>query len=245
MTAHSDKATQTLELMNTVGADWKHPAVEWKQELVKVLDAVWCPTCRGEKKAYYTAEQAAQPYTSQDIKDDAPAAFTWPEGEVEYVYTHGASTMTSFNNSFGLKHEVRKQHAARLGVVEQGCRTCYRLAKQTWGGREHGRASVHSCGRVLALVKKLMWVGYIQWPTGTQFGTSRFANSYGESRTHCELCAKGINRSNRVPLVTIKDGQARAMWVGQDCARKFTGTMPLKPSTNPKKLDHALKDNMT
>lgn len=247
-TTHSDKALKTLELLGTEGKDWLHPAVEWKLEKVKVVGRVTCPDCQGEGKAFYTQEQAALPREVQyGLKSTAPTAFVWPKGDFEYTYSHGAKLVLkdAFHKGYGMQVEARRQYAAQFGVVEQDCRRCYRYGKRTWSGKEHGREFLDSHGTILAIVEQEMWVGYIQWPAGVAFGVSRFACGRGNSRQQCELCAKGINKSGRVPLVTLKDGKPRAMWVGQDCARKFTGVIPLKPTQDKKakKHDHVLADN--
>ncbi len=251
-TTHSDKALTTLKALNTEGKDWLHPAVEWKLEKVPVMGRVTCPDCNGDRFSYYTPEVAAKPYDFQDgLTSTAPVAFVWPKGvEVEYVYSHGAKTMLKdgFYYGYGMQGEARAQYAARMGVVGQACRRCYGYAKRTWNRKPHGRAFVDSHGTVPAIVEQEMWVGYIQWPAGTEFGTSRFsAGGWNvKSRFQCELCAKGINQSNRIPLVTVADGKPRAMWVGQDCAHKFTGVMPLVPTKamKTKTSEHILKDNI-
>lgn len=70
-------------------------------------------------------------------------------------------------------------------------------------------------GKVPGLVLKAIMVGYPQFPAGARFD-SRFAGSC------CHLCAKRIEKSGRVPVNTITtDGAQHAMWVGEDCARKF------------------------
>lgn len=250
-TTHSEKALKTLEALATEGKDWLHPAVEWKFEKVPVLGRVTCPDCNGDRISYYTTEVAATPYDFQDgLKSTAPAAFVWPHRDITFTYSHGATTelKDGFYHSYSLKADARRQFAAEYGVVGQACRRCYGYAKRTWNRKPHGRAFVDSHGTVPAIVEQEMWVGYIQWPKGTEFGVSRFAGGGWnvKSRFQCELCAKGINQSNRVPLVTEKDGKPRAMWVGQDCAHKFTGVMALKPTQamKTKTSEHILKDNI-
>jgi hypothetical protein len=71
-------------------------------------------------------------------------------------------------------------------------------------------------GTVRGLVERMVMVGYPQFPAGAKFD-SRFV---GRDAYCCQLCGKTIEKSGRVPVNT--DGAApHAMWVGEDCARKF------------------------
>lgn len=108
---------------------------------------------------------------------------------------------------------------------------------------ERCKYSTGRTGTCLVTKERVMMVGYIQWPAGVSF-ESRFG--YGGSSAHqCELCSKGINKSGRVPLASVKNGKALGMWVGEDCARKFAKVAKLKPDAeaNPKKREVILKDN--
>lgn len=62
-------------------------------------------------------------------------------------------------------------------------------------------------------------IGYPQWSKGVKFD-SRFGRGHGQ----CQLCAKAIP-SGLFSAIEGKDatGQAHGLWVGCDCARKFTG----------------------
>ena len=217
MTTHSDKALKTLADMNTAGTDWVHPEVKWVVQKLIVPGTITCPDCHGDRRSFYTVED------SQKAVGDNTVRAAELLGLAPYMNYQRA----------------RQEHAAKLGLVEQDCRHCYRLGKLRWGRH----AALQSLGNVEAMVVKTFHLGIIQWPAGTKFNVSRFAYVDGSSPTHCQLCAKGIKKFGRVPLVTIKDGQPRAMFVGADCARKFTGVMVAKPE-GKKKYDIVLNCNV-
>jgi hypothetical protein len=77
----------------------------------------------------------------------------------------------------------------------------------------------YGTGEVVTWKPMKVWIGYPQWEAGTKFD-SRF----GGVNNHCGLCQKHIKASGFVP-VHGKDanGQVHAMYIGQDCARKFLG----------------------
>lgn len=237
-TKHSEKALKTLAELGTDGKDWLHPAVEWKELKLTVPGFVACPDCvydyssNYQRKAYYAVDETGT------------QTFEFPR-DVDSVNSWGSTIKDCYYDStFGPEFRKAYAEANPDKVVFADCRRCRRVAKP-----HHGRyAYEHSTGTIPAMVQKVFMVGFIQWPVGTQFGVSRFAGSSSRSTSvhQCELCAKGINQSNRVPLVTTKGGQPRAMFVGQDCARKFTGVMPLKldKKLNPRGRDVVLADNI-
>lgn len=152
--------------------------------------------------------------------------------------------------------EVKWVEEERLTTLREKCPDCRgwrRVGVFAENGAYTGKDAdcqrcFYSRGRfgncLVTKVRKVM-VGYIQWPAGVRF-ESRFGYG-GNSRHQCELCAKGINKSNRVPLAAIKGDRALAMFVGEDCARKFTKVAkPAKPTKdqNPKKLDVILAENV-
>jgi hypothetical protein len=66
-------------------------------------------------------------------------------------------------------------------------------------------------------------VGIPQFPAGVKFD-SRFS-AYPDQ---CQLCAKVIQKSGFVPVNT----ETHAMWIGEDCARKFFSIKKWKKSAN-------------
>lgn len=95
------------------------------------------------------------------------------------------------------------------------CPTCRCMTRR--GGYTHAV----STGEVTKYVPRLVWVGRPVWPDGTQFD-SRFRADLSRSGWCCELCAKAITKSGRIPVWgRAGDGTPHGMWVGLDCARKF------------------------
>ena len=96
-----------------------------------------------------------------------------------------------------------------------------------------GRHRGYSTGKVPALVKVTVYVGYPIWPEGTKFD-SRFRSSE-TNRYCCQLCSKSL-KSYQVPVVgRDSDGQVHGMWVGTDCAKKFLGGLQIRTPEVAKK----------
>lgn len=101
----------------------------------------------------------------------------------------------------------RQARRSSPGSHYGNCRRC----RGTRPGRFYNIPKGTVRGRVLAKVM----VGYPIFPAG-----ARFDSRFSDNGNCCELCDKLIQKSGRVPVNT--DGNpAHAMWVGEDCARKF------------------------
>lgn len=61
MSAHSDKALKTMELMGTTADRWAVPEIRWVKEERMVPGYVTCPTCNGTKWVKYDAAGKALP----------------------------------------------------------------------------------------------------------------------------------------------------------------------------------------
>lgn len=65
---------------------------------------------------------------------------------------------------------------------------------------------------------KMVKVYFVNWPEGTVFGSSRFADR------DCEACGKSIPSRMFVPiLIANKAGTEHGFWFGCDCARNILG----------------------
>jgi hypothetical protein len=65
---------------------------------------------------------------------------------------------------------------------------------------------------------KMVKVYFVNWPAGTVFGSSRFADR------DCEACGKRIPSRMFVPiLIANKAGSEHGFWFGCDCARNILG----------------------
>lgn len=56
LTAHSEKALKTFDMMNTKPADWGLTPIKWVQEMHSVPTKVKCSTCHGIGQAYFRAD---------------------------------------------------------------------------------------------------------------------------------------------------------------------------------------------
>lgn len=67
-------------------------------------------------------------------------------------------------------------------------------------------------------------VGILLWPEGTKHHTSRYSFGTANNR-QCHACGHAIrNMFNWVPLILwAKDGTAKSLWVGRDCAESLFG----------------------
>jgi hypothetical protein len=105
------------------------------------------------------------------------------------------------------REQCKKDTGRSAGWEATNCDNC----KGKIGRYGHG-----STGQVKSLVERLVRVGYVRWPAGVKFD-SRFTTCSG-----CQLCAKEIRKSWRVPVAAKgADGSVHGMWVGSDCGRKF------------------------
>ena len=141
-------------------------------------------------------------------------------------------TTQTVKNYFGITHihclnmSQINQWKRETEARETACRTCPRRRNYNIG-----------TGEVVELVEREVLIGRVEWLPGTKFD-SRFHYTGGTSAHHCELCAKGINQSNRVPVQSVNaTGEAHGMWIGEDCARKI-----LSVKANLKK-DEFLQEN--
>lgn len=210
---HGEKALKTFTQMGTEAKDWFHPAIRWVRELRWVMVEVWCSDCGGDRYVRYDAE-----------KKLIPAPTKIPPGQVGH-YTADAERREYFNLA-------RKEAGVgtRYNLREGNCRKC-----------QDSRGE--STGKVMDCVKRMVWVGYVVWPTDTKF-IARFGEG-GTKRAQCALCSKGIPSGELVPMAHDKDGKHLGMWVGVDCARKFANIARLKPGQDQNKegLKYFLEDN--
>jgi hypothetical protein len=75
---------------------------------------------------------------------------------------------------------------------------------------------------------KKVWkfVGILEWPAGTVFGTSRYAElDHMWPTGQCQACGHAIkNAFNWVPLIVDNaEGVPHALWVGTDCSKTLFG----------------------
>jgi len=209
---HSEKALATLADMGTDGKDWYHPPVRWEMEKRWLLTEVSCPDCKRQnlyRETYYAASDIETssygPNKEHTVKSVRPGAraYQWPEAMRRTMHEYSS-------------REAMASFVAVNGLVKMPCQWCT-------GGRY---------AQPTGLVKEPRLVdcnvGYLMWPEGAVEG-SRFAitGQMSKSRWHCQLCAKGINKSLAVPLAHKKDGKLLKMFVGSDCARKFTAVAKL------------------
>jgi hypothetical protein len=188
---HSDKAKLTLSMMDSTEAGWVHPDIEWKFEKRKVLVEVPCRHCDGSKKSWEIDGQ-------------------WLCGEYSVTETYKRENGIKEPGYIYIPSNVLKAWLDGLSARLSRCNKCW--LKPVYGKRTRWSIKEYQMKDVM--------VGYIKWLPGTQF-KSRFRYSDGFSNTHCELCAKGINQSNRVPVQGFtSDKSPIAMWVGQDLREK-------------------------
>lgn len=216
---HGEKAQETFRLLGTKHSDWFHPAVKWVRETRNMPFETYkaCPDCDGLKWVQYDSEGKVIP----------------PPVATEY----GLKGYSEAGRARETYMWAARKAAAGTGAWNGNCRKCM----------THGRRGASCEGKVF---DKVVWkpvemmVGYVVWPKGVKHHTSRFGYN-GNSTTQCEVCGKGINKSNRVPVAHDKDGKALSMMVGEDCAKKFIKVATLKPSKseNPKALTYVLDDN--
>lgn len=131
-------------------------------------------------------------------KDAAGNPLPWPS----------SSDYRAWSDYNDAAREQAKKDTGRAGGWElTNCKRCH---------GKIGRYGYGSTGKVKALVKAIVRVGYVRWPVGVRFD-SRFTTCSG-----CQLCAKEIRKSWRVPVAAKgADGRVHGMWVGSDCGRKF------------------------
>lgn len=66
------------------------------------------------------------------------------------------------------------------------------------------------------------YVAVLDWPEGTQHGTSRYRGT--NDNDQCEACGHAIkNRYNWVPLLLTTSTGPKSLWVGRDCAKTLFG----------------------
>lgn len=213
---HSDKARETLRLMNSAPERWHIAEIEWKKELRFVPTKVKCPACEGKGRAFVrrsNSELVSGIYRASPFIKAFLIARGDRRAEMKYFsYTEGD----------------KRAWMEAEGIAETACPTC--PARRKFGGQ-------YGTGEVVRPVERLVLVGYIKWTPGTRFN-SRFGYGAARSAHQCALCAKGINKSGRVPVQgTAFDGTPLGMFVGEDCARKFL-------SVEAFKKDEFLNDNL-
>lgn len=238
--AHSDKALETLRLMNSKPEDWHIAEIEWKQEMRTVPTRVVCETCGGRGRAlvngsgeaitraqaHERAKEAARASVERDFPTEFAAMLAYREqnGDVDYLDGYAVVSLVETRIYGRTKTE---NYLTENGFRETTCPTCPPKRKYPSYGT----------GEVIRPVRRLVWIGRILWAEGTKF-KSRFGYGAARSNHQCALCAKGINKSGRVPVQGFAaDGTPLGMFVGEDCARKFLDVESFKK-------DHFLAENI-
>lgn len=207
---HSDKAKETLRLMDADPSSFEATPVVWTKELRTVTVEVNCPTCEGRGRAYVSKEEGREPLTRGKAYKIANAE------ALAAVRAERPDEDESLQDSRAFQRTNVSKWLEARGYAEDACPTCPPR-------RKHG--NLYGTGKAKAREKRLVTVGRYVWPEGTRF-TSRFSGHSGTTRSNhvCDLCAKGINKSGRVAVVgRTSAGSPVGMLVGEDCARKILG----------------------
>lgn len=196
--------------MNADASSWEATPVEWSKELRTVTVEVNCPTCDGRGRAYVSPREGVEPLNRRKAHELASAE------AVEAVRAEKPGASEGHLKTLAYYRTNVDDWLRSKGYEEAKCPTCPER-------RKHGY--MYGTGKVKAREKRLVTVGRLIWPAGTRF-TSRFSGMSGTTRSFhtCDLCAKGINKSGRVPVVgRTLDGSPVGMFVGEDCAKKILG----------------------
>jgi len=201
MASHSEKAVETLRQMGTAPGDWHLTPIKWVKELRVVVGLVTCPACDGHRWVRLDEHGRAipAPKVTASYADDYATYLAQSRARDEYLRL------------------AREEENARRKFNYDALGNCQACARKKRGYR-------CSSGYVRGPVEMEVMVGYPQFPPGALFD-SRFRGG-----CHCDLCNKLILKSGRVPVDGVgADGVAHAMWVGEDCARKFLNVKVKRP----------------
>lgn len=190
-TKHSNKALQTLTLMNTTPEQWKHVDILFERRTMKVPGKVTCPTCDGLRWVQLDSEGQVVP---PPAKDTGVSSY-----HARSEYARAAEAV-----------DAADRRATGASWLRHGnCPTCRVTSPRS---RDYGR----STGSVVGPVEQEVLLAIPLWPAGTAFD-SRFRSGCscqlcGKTVTKSRLVpVVGVDNA----------GAPHGMWVGSDCAKRF------------------------
>ncbi len=222
MTTHSEKALTTLKIMGTKPENWQLCDIKWVKEKRMVPCEVECPSCYGEKFVRFEADGKTVILM--------PPGITYADKAELSQFDFYSTEWVKLHKAHEKKEKAQKEYLS-LAIKEAGydnerhtygvlgnCPKCFKSFRAS----KFRSARMGSDGKVWGSKEAELWVGYPQWPEGTDFDSRFGGSSVKSGGVACGLCNKTIIKSGTIPVWgKDADNKVHGMWVGSDCAKKF------------------------